>query len=165
MGFDEKGKPLISTSTAQERVIRANELQQEADKRESLHKKETADQRSNAKEENGSAPPSRRVSFADDSQTSGEEAKRLLRQQSETILEEGDDDVMMTQEETEAEMNGLKLKEKKPLYFKLKGTLIWKILMVMKLPELWFISIGLMGCAMTMSFYYVSLVSEISLFL
>ncbi|PIK32993.1 putative monocarboxylate transporter 2 isoform X2 [Apostichopus japonicus] len=29
--------------------------------------------------------------------------------------------------------------------------------MVMKLPELWFISIALMGCAMTMSFYYVSL--------
>lgn len=172
VGFDEGGRPMISAASEREnamkeRVIRANEINKEAEKEEAEELNKTTGEHSKENQANTSVTSSRRVSFADNAQTTGEEAKRLLRQQSVTIPEEGDeedddeddDEVMMSQEETEAAMNDLQLREKKPLYFKLKGTLIWKILMVMKLPELWFISIALMGCAMTMSFYYVSLVS------
>lgn len=154
VGFDEKGKPLISDpSSSRSQSENQNQNQSKTDEPEKAteaHPKEA--------ETNANVSSSRKVSFADDEPVNRDETKELIRQHSTTILEEDDDDVWTSPEEANESESDLKLKEEKlPLYFKLKGTLIWKILMVMKLPELWFISIALLGCAMTMSFYYVSL--------
>ncbi|PIK32992.1 putative monocarboxylate transporter 2 isoform X2 [Apostichopus japonicus] len=110
VGFDEGGRPMISAASEREnamkeRVIRANEINKEAEKEEAEELNKTTGEHSKENQANTSVTSSRRVSFADNAQTTGEEAKRLLRQQSVTIPEEGDeedddegdDEVMMSQ--------------------------------------------------------------------